>query len=405
MKKRFTTLMSLLLCAVGMTFAATTTINETFTVTESTAVPADNGSTYTTNHVTMTTGPKYGSVWQIKTDSDIKYMSAQDNPLKDPESYLNDKQETKYKGTTYSVENKTLPNAGGYYTFTSTVDGTITIKIYLNKDKPFYVAKSDGTCIDSVITLKKKDGTVVTLSDEYKTEKVQGGTVSFAMSAGETYYVFCTGSKLGLYNFNFTSEVEKISVTTAQKGYISYSSSNALDFTNVSGIAAYRAESAGNGVVNMTKISGVVPAETGVIIKCDDAETGAEVEVPVTTEDATIGTNMLVACVSETTVAAENDKYKYVLGQNQSKELGFYLVKGSASYKLTNQAYLESTSSIATSSAKGITMNFGDDTTGINTVKANTTKADNAYYTLSGVRVAKPAKGLYIHNGKKVIVK
>ena len=30
---------------------------------------------------------------------------------------------------------------------------------------------------------------------------------------------------------------------------------------------------------------------------------------------------------------------------------------------------------------------------------------DNAYYTLQGVRVSNPSKGVYIHNGKKIIVR
>lgn len=44
-------------------------------------------------------------------------------------------------------------------------------------------------------------------------------------------------------------------------------------------------------------------------------------------------------------------------------------------------------------------------TTGINAM-TTVDKADNSYYTVSGMKVAKPAaKGLYIHNGKVVIVK
>jgi hypothetical protein len=35
----------------------------------------------------------------------------------------------------------------------------------------------------------------------------------------------------------------------------------------------------------------------------------------------------------------------------------------------------------------------------------NNEQADNAWYTLEGVRVMAPVKGLYIHNGKKVMVK
>ena len=50
-------------------------------------------------------------------------------------------------------------------------------------------------------------------------------------------------------------------------------------------------------------------------------------------------------------------------------------------------------------------IDFGD-VTGINNVITNENGInDNAYYTLQGVRVAKPVQGLYIHNGKKVIIK
>ena len=35
----------------------------------------------------------------------------------------------------------------------------------------------------------------------------------------------------------------------------------------------------------------------------------------------------------------------------------------------------------------------------------NSPYTDGAYYTPAGVRVTKPSKGLYIHNGRKVIVK
>ncbi len=46
-----------------------------------------------------------------------------------------------------------------------------------------------------------------------------------------------------------------------------------------------------------------------------------------------------------------------------------------------------------------------DDVTSINKVVDNDRQADDAYYNLQGMKVKKPTKGLYIHNGKKVIVK
>ena len=43
-----------------------------------------------------------------------------------------------------------------------------------------------------------------------------------------------------------------------------------------------------------------------------------------------------------------------------------------------------------------------EETTGINAIKEN---ANNRYFNLQGVEVAQPTKGLYIVNGKKVLVK
>ena len=46
-----------------------------------------------------------------------------------------------------------------------------------------------------------------------------------------------------------------------------------------------------------------------------------------------------------------------------------------------------------------------DNTTTAISVVQQAKPADNAYYTLQGVRVAAPAKGIYIHNGKKIIIR
>lgn len=56
------------------------------------------------------------------------------------------------------------------------------------------------------------------------------------------------------------------------------------------------------------------------------------------------------------------------------------------------------------SAARFYSIQFGGETTGINEVNA-AAKADGAYYTLQGVKTSKAAKGIYIHNGKKVVIK
>jgi hypothetical protein len=49
--------------------------------------------------------------------------------------------------------------------------------------------------------------------------------------------------------------------------------------------------------------------------------------------------------------------------------------------------------------------NDGDGTTGINVQSSMFNVPSDAYYTLQGQRVVKPSKGLYIKNGKKVVIK
>lgn len=71
----------------------------------------------------------------------------------------------------------------------------------------------------------------------------------------------------------------------------------------------------------------------------------------------------------------------------------------------------EATGEKQASLTKGMRIVFSDGsdwedntTTAISVVK-QAKPADNAYYTLQGVRVATPAKGIYIHNGKKIIIR
>ena len=64
-------------------------------------------------------------------------------------------------------------------------------------------------------------------------------------------------------------------------------------------------------------------------------------------------------------------------------------------------AYLELPTASAT---RFYSIQFGGETTGINEVNA-AAKVDGAYYTLQGVKTSKAAKGIYIHNGKKVVIK
>ena len=88
---------------------------------------------------------------------------------------------------------------------------------------------------------------------------------------------------------------------------------------------------------------------------------------------------------------------KFFALTKQAEKVGFALVANGVVIP-AGRAYLEVT--------KGTPAKFfglDGEATGINNVK--TAKVDGAYYTLEGVKTTKPVNGLYIHNGKKIVVK
>jgi hypothetical protein len=94
----------------------------------------------------------------------------------------------------------------------------------------------------------------------------------------------------------------------------------------------------------------------------------------------------------------------YVMGK-QSGNFGFFPY--TAQYMPARKAYLLIDGGAA--QARGLTMTFDETTSLSSTTNYTNFTNDNAWYTLDGRKVAngqKPtAKGLYIHNGKKIVIK
>ena len=72
-----------------------------------------------------------------------------------------------------------------------------------------------------------------------------------------------------------------------------------------------------------------------------------------------------------------------------------------------NKAYINLNQVPVSSPAPGMTfISFADmQTTGVNDVRSKISDVSNVYYDLQGRKVANPTKGLYIVNGKKVVIK
>lgn len=126
------------------------------------------------------------------------------------------------------------------------------------------------------------------------------------------------------------------------------------------------------------------------------AEPGSYTFAASADEAATIENNELKAAADDT---KGNGSTIYALVEQDGKAVFAPLKEGVA--VSLGHAYLELP---AASAARFYSIQFGGETTGINEVNV-AAKADGAYYTLQGVKTSKAAKGIYIHNGKKVVIK
>lgn len=158
------------------------------------------------------------------------------------------------------------------------------------------------------------------------------------------------------------------------------------------GVKAYYVSAKGTEATMTAIDAQAIPANQGVILTSESGE--AATMVPAAGETAaTITGNQLghSAGVAKTLTAGEG----YILG-NGSEGTAFYPCK--AGSLPSNKAYLLGNGESA------IVMNFGNAVTGINTIAAPAS-AKAPIFDLSGRRVVKATKGLYIQNGKKFIVK
>ena len=182
-----------------------------------------------------------------------------------------------------------------------------------------------------------------------------------------------------------------VPVTITDAEYATYvNTEHALDFSET-GITVYTA-TAGTTKVTLNEIAGgKVPANTPVVLYKANAD-GTAINVPVIASADAVGSNDL-----EVSNGSDNLNGKYVLA-NKTQGVGFY--KWGGTTIPAGKVYLNASASSAPEF-----LGFGSETTGISAVQNAQSTMSNEVYNLNGQRVAQPTKGLYITNGRKVVVK
>lgn len=209
---------------------------------------------------------------------------------------------------------------------------------------------------------------------------------------------------------SYADSYDPVAVTIGSEGIATWSHTKNLDFTD-KGITVYYASSATTGKVTLTPISDNTTWNyQGYILKGNE---GTYYPKVIGDKSGTYpNDNLLKGNVSEGTVTASTDgSYHYIFAKKKEGDastIGFYKLT-SAHTLAANRAYLETSTDIKPTSAP-LMLDFGNGTTAIMDVfqdemKQQQAQEDNVYYTLQGTRVQNPTKGLYILNGKKIIVK
>jgi len=167
-----------------------------------------------------------------------------------------------------------------------------------------------------------------------------------------------------------------------------------------SGVEAYNITDANDdtGVLTFTPAESIA-ADAPVLLKNAGTYEFSATGVEIAATEGTVRNSLLKGAYTATTAAASPGNY--VL-QNNADGVNFYLVTDIAATVPPFRAYL---STDPTGAARTFYINL-DEATAIDAVQTKAEQAENGeVYNLAGQRVAQPQKGLYIVNGKKVIVK
>jgi len=292
-------------------------------------------------------------------------------------------------------------------------------------------SKNSNSGIVSTTSPGKVKSVKITVESGTNTIEVWGSNTAYT-AASDLYDSGKKGTKVGSVTatgiINFTSDYAYVGIRSnngaiyitsieiewdvtvgadfSAAGWNTFSSSYKLDLSEVTGGTAYVATevNASNKVVLTPVTDKIVAPNAGLMIKKEG--TASAFTIKATSNDVTYaGTNLFVGVSSATDVpASTGSDYYYVFGWTDPASPCFYkVVSGHQPNLAAGKAYLHTTTALA---ANAFNFEFEDgDVTGIKFVETQKDLLDGNFYNLAGQKVQNPTKGLYIVNGKKVIIK
>ena len=235
----------------------------------------------------------------------------------------------------------------------------------------------------------------VTVSSAFSGSPIENATLYVPESALENYKASSSWSGFCAY---LPLEDEMISISVL--GMATYCSNYDLDFTGIEDIKAYVATGYdyNNGSVLLTRVY-KVPSGTGFIAMGDEGI----YSIPHVNVNYAYA-NLFVGTTSETELSGTDDGYSNYILANGDNGVMFYISE--CGTLAANKAYLHIPTSTS-ARCRSLSMTISDDskTTGIDKLAGNDAKEDSPIYNLNGHRVTFPQNGIYIRNGKTIIIK
>lgn len=202
-----------------------------------------------------------------------------------------------------------------------------------------------------------------------------------------TKLVTCNAPKFDS-NFSLTLGKEWTTLTSAYN----------LDFSDVEGLTAYTAKyNKENDAVALTPVK-KVKAHTGLILKGEARKTYT-LPILASNEDGLdeVTDNQLVDCVDAVLSTSHDEDYFLHNGE--------FVKSTNHGWALPGKSYLYISGGRGNKSESPLRVYVDNTATAIDGITNNPVVKDNAYYNLQGVKVQRPQHGVFIHNGKKVVLK
>ena len=226
---------------------------------------------------------------------------------------------------------------------------------------------------------------VAVASDESLRLHISG----LANSGSSARLMFYNGEEKGTASAWYMIHARDIDVTTKESADGNFASAYlpvAVDMPE--GLKAYTGKVNGEKL-DLKEIEGTVPTETGIVLKGDKAQVYT---LPIIDEEVTaLEDNDLKGSLIYK--AVEDMPYFQLMVTDEKAD--FQSV--TSDYLTGNAAWVDGTGITA---PNGLELSFGVHV-GIDQIEAD--KKDSKIYDLTGRRVKRPAKGIYIQNGQKVI--